>query len=275
MTPDTELRRAAFSTAYRIVGLVADAEDIAQEALLKWYRVEASDIHSPAAYVARIAANLCLDHLRRDRVERAAGRDWLPEPIVDHPYENDPPVDFTYAMLVALQSLTPLERAVFLLRTSFDCSYDEIGQTLSRSAAACRQAHTRARRVLRDGRPDRTSPGGDRDLCDLLMRAIVDQDLEGLRTLLAADVVVRADGRSNGPALKRPLVGRDVGARFLIASRSLLPDEVVPMFRVVSGQHAIVVRRGEAAILAIMIAPRGTQIGAVFAIADPAKIARL
>ena len=271
MSDLTELRRTAFAAAYKMTGAVVDAEDIAQEALLRWHRREQPGVRSPAAYVAKIAINLSLDRAKRAAAEREAiGRDWLPEPVV----APAPEPDFAYAAIVALQSLTPLERAVFLLRTSFDCDYDDIAATLRRRADACRKAMQRARRILRTGRPPQPPPISER-LLRALVEAVSDGDVDRLRKLLAEDVVIRADGGAKGPALKRPLQGREAAIKFLIASRQLLPYDAATLFAVVGGEAAAVARVGDAPVLAIMIATDGGKIASVFAIGDAEKIARL
>jgi RNA polymerase sigma-70 factor, ECF subfamily len=278
VTTDPELRRAAFATAYKITGSVASADDIAQDSLVRWYQAEKQDVRSPAAYVACIAANLSIDLIRREQRTLGTTRQTLPEPAMDHPALQDEPADLSYALLAALSALTPLERAVFLLRNGFDCPFADIGVTLGRSAAACRQAHARAARVLRDGRRAASGKGESAEADALLRRlvgAVEGGDLAALREILAADVVVRADGGAKGPALKRPLVGADAAAKFLVASQALLPEGAAWNLRRVGRELALVVRAGGTPVLAVFIAERDSRIGAVFAIADREKIRRL
>jgi RNA polymerase sigma-70 factor (ECF subfamily) len=275
VTRALQMRQAAFAVAYRMTGRVADAEDIAQDSLVRWYREPRDAVRSPVSYVARIAANLSIDLLKRTRrLDGGRRRDQLPEPVADDPTLVDEPVDFTFSLLVALQELTPLERAVFLLRAAFDCSYDEIGTTLHRTGPACRQVFHRAQRVIREGRGATPSEISDA-LLQRLVSAIEHADLEELKTLLADNVIVRADGGSRGPALKRPLIGRDGAARFLIASTALLPQGFRNTFRRVGRELAAIVRIGERPVLAIFVATQGPHISRVFAIADAHKIARL
>lgn len=273
---DADLWRTAFATSYRIVGLVADAEDLAQDSLLKWHQVAQDNIASPRGYVARIAANLSIDHVKRMVSQREALKaNWLPEPHLAPPSDVEENIDFTYAMLVALHTLTPIERAVFLLREVFDCSYREIAATLGRSEDTCRQAVVRARRALRHDRRKCDANTADNSLFRAMIEAIEKQDLEALRPLLADDVVLRTDSGGKGPALKRPLCGCDAVGRFMIASTQLLPAGAGHRVHSIGREFALVVESTDIPVLAVLAEETDGVVSTIFVISDQSKIARL
>ncbi|HZA27976.1 MAG TPA: RNA polymerase sigma factor SigJ, partial [Actinomycetota bacterium] len=220
-----ELRPLMFSIAYRMVGTASDAEDIVQEAFLRFHREsgKGTAIDSPKAYLSAVTTRLSIDHLRSARVrrERYFGT-WLPEPVL-----TDPGADVTQhaetadslsmAFLVLLESLTPVERAVFLLREVFDYEYEEIAAVVGKSEDNCRQIAVRARRQVEAKRPRfEASRKRREELARRFFEAVVNGDATGLLDLLSADVVVYADGGGKGPAFPRPVHGRDRVARVLL-----------------------------------------------------------
>jgi RNA polymerase sigma-70 factor (ECF subfamily) len=222
-----ELRPLMFSIAYRMVGTASDAEDIVQEAFLRFHREsgKGTAIDSPKAYLSAVTTRLSIDHLRSARVrrERYFGT-WLPEPVL-----TDPGADVTQhaetadslsmAFLVLLESLTPVERAVFLLREVFDYEYEEIAAVVGKSEDNCRQIAVRARRQVEAKRPRfEASRKRREELARRFFEAVVNGDATGLLDLLSADVVVYADGGGKGPAFPRPVHGRDRVARVLLGT---------------------------------------------------------
>jgi RNA polymerase sigma-70 factor, ECF subfamily len=220
-----ELRPLMFSIAYRMLGSASDAEDIVQEAFLRFHREsgKGTAIDSPKAYLSAITTRLSIDHLRsaRFRRERYFGT-WLPEPML-----TDPEADVTQhaetadslsmAFLVLLESLTPVERAVFLLREVFDYEYEEIATVVGKSEENCRQIAVRARRQVEAKRPRfEASRKRREELARRFFEAVVKGDAQGLVELLAADVVVYADGGGRAPAFPRPVHGRERAARLLL-----------------------------------------------------------
>jgi RNA polymerase sigma-70 factor (TIGR02957 family) len=227
--PDSyeELRPRAFAIAYRMLGSVAEAEDVVQEGLLRLHRALESGekISSPAAYLATVVTRLAIDELRsaRARRERYVG-EWLPEPLLTTGEEDDPAKQaeiadsLSMAFLVLLESLSPEQRATFLLREVFDYPYDEIAEIVGRSPDATRQLAVRARRRVEEGRPRFEASRAEADeLADRFFAAFQEGDLESLESLLAADVELHGDGGGKAPALARALYGRERVARTLSA----------------------------------------------------------
>jgi RNA polymerase sigma-70 factor (ECF subfamily) len=220
-----ELRPAAFGVAYRMLGSVSEAEDVVQEGLLRLHRARAGGerIESPRAYLATVVSRLSLDHLRSARVRRETYvGEWLPEPLVataaDDPARKAEMADsLSLAFLVLLESLSPEQRAAFLLRDVFDEPYDRIAEIIGTSEANARQLATRARRRVEEGRPRFSASREQREeLASRFFAAVEDGDLEGLEALLAHDVVLRGDGGGKAPALARALHGRPKVARALV-----------------------------------------------------------
>ncbi|MDQ3675258.1 MAG: RNA polymerase sigma factor SigJ, partial [Actinomycetota bacterium] len=221
-----ELEPGAFAIAYRMLGSVAEAEDVVQESLLRVHNaLEAGErIESPRAYVATVVTRLAIDQLRsaRARRERYVG-EWLPEPIVgeavDDPERQAEIADsLSLAFLVLLESLSPEQRAVLLLRDVFDYDYDEIATVVGKSVDNTRQLATRARRHVEERRPRFESSGQQREeLAERFFAAAREGDLGALEALLAHDVVLHGDGGGKVPALARSLHGRSRVARTLLA----------------------------------------------------------
>ena len=220
-----ELRPAAFAIAYRMVGSVSEAEDLVQEAMLRLHRArQAGDrIESPRAYLSTVVTRLGIDQLRSARVRRETYvGEWLPEPLLTAGEQDDPARQaqlgdsLSMAFLVVLESLSPEQRAVFLLREVFDYPYEEIAQIVGKSEDNARQLAVRARRHVDERRPRFEASREQRDrLADRFFAAAREGDLEGLETLLAHDVVLHGDGGGKAPAIARPLHGRRRVARAL------------------------------------------------------------
>jgi RNA polymerase sigma-70 factor, ECF subfamily len=217
-----EHRPYLFSIAYRMLGTVADAEDMLQEAFLRWERAGTDEIRSPRAFLATITTRLCLNHLESARVRREEYvGPWLPEPLVTDERE---PVDrvelaesLSIAFLVLLETLSPAERAVLLLRDVFGYEYSEIATILGTSEANCRQALSRARKHVSENRPRfETSPEQHDALLRGFLKAAADGDLAGLVAILAEDVTLRSDGGGKATAALNPIEGADKVARFFV-----------------------------------------------------------
>jgi RNA polymerase sigma-70 factor (ECF subfamily) len=197
--------------AYRMLGSSSEAEDVVQDAWLRWSRVDAGTVEQPAAFLARTVTRLCLDTLKSARARREAYvGNWLPEPIFE-PEETAPALDdLTLSLMMALERLSPLERAAFLLHDVFGTPLPEVARTLDRDAAAVRQLAARARKHIRDARPRYpvSREEGDR-IARAFFVASNHGDLAGLRSLLADAVVLTADGGGKSHAWLRPIVGLD------------------------------------------------------------------
>lgn len=203
------LRPRLIRIAYRMLGSVADAEDVVQEAFLRWLDVDRDGVREPAAFLRRVVTRLCLDHLKsaRHRRETYVGP-WLPEPILDAGDDDDD--DITLPLMLALERLSPLERAAFLLHDVFGVGFDEIAVTLGREPATCRQLASRARNHVRAARP-RFPLAREHGLriAEAFFEASRNGDMRTLRSLLSADVAAYADGGGKTSATTQPIVGLD------------------------------------------------------------------
>ncbi|MFC7493933.1 MULTISPECIES: RNA polymerase sigma-70 factor [unclassified Nocardioides] len=218
-----ELRPLLFSIAYRILGSVSEAEDAVQET---WLRYEGTPTQpsSPKAFLSAVVTRISIDVLRsaRSRRETYVG-EWLPEPLLADPYEDpersaELADSVSMAALLLLERLSPLERAVFVLREVFGFRFAEVAAAVGRSEPACRQLAVRARNHMDAGRPRFDADRREREeLADRFFDALRDGDVDGLRELLAADAQVVGDGGGKAPALARTVVGADNVARLLAA----------------------------------------------------------
>jgi RNA polymerase sigma-70 factor (ECF subfamily) len=220
-----ELRPLLFSIAYQMVGSASEAEDLVQEAYLRFHRAVAggAEVASPKAYLSAVTTRLAIDHLRSARVRREQYvGDWLPEPLVtgedaDPAAHAETADSLSLAFLVLLERLSPVQRAVFLLHEVFGYGYAEIAELVGRSEANCRQIAARARRHVEAGRPRFEASRRERDELARRFFAAIDQgDTEGLVGLLAADAVHYADGGGKAPALTAPVHGAERVARLLV-----------------------------------------------------------
>jgi RNA polymerase sigma-70 factor, ECF subfamily len=206
--------------AYRMLGTLADADDIVQDTWLRWHAAGGAHIANAEAWLVTAATRLCLDRLRSAaRVREIYPGPWLPEPIVTEPSPESAAElsdSLTLGFLVLLDQLAPVERAVFVLADVFEVPYAEIAATVGRSQAACRQIASRARRRLRpDKQPGKTA-AADRELVSGLLRALASGDVNQVIARLAPQVVCITDGGPNRRAARRPVAGSDRVARFLI-----------------------------------------------------------
>jgi RNA polymerase sigma-70 factor (ECF subfamily) len=214
-----ELRPLLFSLAYQMVGSTSDAEDIVQEAFLRFHRetTGGTEIAAPKAWLSTVTTRLAINHVQSARVwrERYVGT-WLPEPLVTDPEPGGPMQDaetadsLSLAFLVLLESLGPVERAVFLLREVFGYGYEEIAAVVGKSPDNCRQVAVRARRQVEARKPRFEASRRKREeLARRFFEAVEADDAQGLVRLLAADVVVYGDGGGKAPASLRPVYGRE------------------------------------------------------------------
>ncbi len=223
---EADLRRLMFSIAYRMTGSVAEAEDLVQEGYFRLERAHQSgvEVESPKAYLAAATTRLAIDHMRSARVRRESYvGTWLPEPVVVDLRGNPEQMaelsdSLSMAFLILLESLTPVERAVFLLREVFDYDYEDIAQIMDKSQANCRQIFGRARRHIDAHQPrHEASPEQSEALLRSFLAATRDGDLDQLVDLLAADAVFCGDGGGKAMAIRNSLCGRDRVASFLLS----------------------------------------------------------
>ena len=282
-----ELRPSAFAVAYRMLGTVSEAEDVVQEGFLRLHRARARGerIESPRAYLSTVVSRLSLDHLRSARVRRETYvGEWLPEPLMasadEDPARKAEMADsLSLAFLVLLESLSPEQRAAFLLRDVFDEPYDRIAEIIGTSAQNARQLATRARRHVEERRPRFEA---SRERCDELatrfFAAADEGDLEGLEALLAHDVVLLGDGGGKAPALARALHGRVRVARTLTAGFARLQTVlgVTRRREEVNGQPGALYLDREGKLIGVMVLDVAEgQIQGVRSIVNPDKLRHL
>jgi RNA polymerase sigma-70 factor (TIGR02957 family) len=281
-----ELRPSAFAIAYRMLGSVSEAEDVVQEGFLRLHRARevGERIESPRAYLATVVSRLSLDQLRSARVRRETYvGEWLPEPLVasagDDPARKAEMADsLSLAFLVLLESLSPEQRAAFLLREVFDEPYDRIAQIVGTSEQNARQLATRARRHVEQRRPRfEASREQQEQLATRFFAAAEDGDLQALEELLAHDVVFRGDGGGKAPAAAHALHGRARVARTLGAGlRALTRFGITTRREEVNGQPGALFLDREGRLIAVMsLDVAEGQIQGVSAIVNPDKLQHL
>jgi RNA polymerase sigma-70 factor (TIGR02957 family) len=282
-----ELRPVAFAIAYQMLGSVAEAEDVVQEALLQVHQaLEAGEqIASPRALVATVTTRRAIDELRSARVRREQYvGEWLPEPIItdghDDPARHVEMADsLSLAMLVLLERLSPEQRAVLLLHEVFDYGYPEIAAIIGKSQDNVRQLASRARRHVQQRRPRFQTTREQRDeLARRFLQAVEHGDLSGLEALLAHDVELTGDGGGKVPALARTLRGRSRVARALIdwarlAARA--PEGSLRPVEVNGGPGALYLDAQQRLIAVVALEVAGGQVTSISAILNPDKLTRL
>lgn len=199
------LRPRLVRVAYRMLGSVADAEDVVQDAFIRWMKTERGEIREPEAFLRRAVTRLCLDQLKSARRQRETYiGPWLPDPVLDEEEEDD----VTLPLMLALERLSPLERAAFLLHDVFGLDFDEVSATIKREPAACRQLAARARGNVRQERPRfKLEKERGMELAEAFFAASRSGDMSALGAMLAADVSIHSDGGGKRPAALRPIVG--------------------------------------------------------------------
>jgi RNA polymerase sigma-70 factor (TIGR02957 family) len=282
-----ELRPVSFAIAYRMLGSVAEAEDVVQEALLQVHQaLEAGEpIASPRALVATVTTRRAIDQLRSARVRREqyVGQ-WLPEPIItdghDDPARHAELADsLSLALLVLLERLSPEQRAVLLLHDVFDYGYPQIAAIIGKSADTVRQLATRARRHLQQRRPRfQITREQQQELARRFIQAVEHGDLAGLEALLAHDVELTGDGGGKVPALARSLRGRSRVARMLLdwarlAARA--PGGSLRPVQVNGGPGALYLDAQQRLLAVVALEVAGGQVTSISAILNPDKLTRL
>jgi RNA polymerase sigma-70 factor (ECF subfamily) len=275
-----ELRPLLFSIAYRILGSVSEAEDAVQETWVR-YETSATEPTSTKAFLSAVVTRISIDVLRSARVRREeyVGQ-WLPEPLLTDPYQDpersaELADSVSMAALLLLERLSPLERAVFVLREVFGFGFPEIASAVERSEAACRQLAVRARRHMDAGRPrfeaDRQEA---EELAARFFDALREGDVDGLRELLAADVQMTGDGGGKAPALARSVIGADKVARVLAAFSPLMAQIGVRMERHdLNGQPGAIVRdRDHRVVNTFTLDVLDGRIQAIRSVVNPDKL---
>ena len=275
-------RPRLFGIAYRMLGAVEDAEDVVQEAYLRWHEADVAAVRSSEAWLVAVVTRLAIDRLRRAATEREAyvGH-WLPEPLATPALpapdrQAELASDLSMAFLVLLERLAPDERAAFLLREVFGASYAEIARVLERSEAACRQVVHRAReRVRRERRDAAPPPAATAALVERFLAALQAEDEAALLALFAEDVEWVSDGGGRVPAMTRTVAGAARVARLAIGyerkGRGLLTHRVA----LLNGEPAILTLAGDRTLFTTSFAIADGRIAAVYRVLNPDKLGRV
>ncbi|MBA0051152.1 RNA polymerase sigma-70 factor [Streptomyces sp. AJS327] len=279
-------RGLLFGVAYRMLGRVADAEDVVQETWLRWAGAERQDVREPRAYLVRITTRLAVDRLRQLNARRESYvGPWLPEPLPTDVW-NAPVPDgarrvelaesVSLAVLVVLESLSPLERAVFVLREAFGFPHAEIATVLERSEAAVRQLAGRARRHV-DERAPRfdVDPARQRDLTERFLAAATGGDLRGLLDLLADDARLAGDGGGRSKAPLREIVSADKIGRFLAAVGGTAAAQATFALTEVNGAVAVLAARDGVPTHVMVLGVRDDRVSHVYLLLNPDKLGHL
>lgn len=279
-------RRTLRGVAYRMLGSVSDAEDVVQEAFLRWHGADASAVAEPRAYLMRVTTRLCLDHLKSARVRRESYvGTWLPEPLptgggsngLDAMDAMDAMQDVSIALLVTLERLSPLERAAFILHDVFDVDFASVAQVLERSEAACRQLATRAREHVQRDRPRfETTPDATERVMTAFHAALVSGDLDALSALLAEDAVLYADGGGKRLAALNPIYSAPKVMRFVrgVTKKGGLPPPESLERVSLNGAPSLLLHTPEG-VESLTLAIHGERIAAIYSIRNPDKLRHL
>jgi RNA polymerase sigma-70 factor (ECF subfamily) len=273
-------RNLLFTVAYEMLGSAADAEDVLQETWLRWVDVDLTQVHDQRAYLVRITTRQALNRLRtlKRRKEAYVGP-WLPEPLLTAPDVADDvelAESVSMALMLILETLSPTERAVFVLREAFDVSYDEIAAAVGKSPAAVRQIAHRARRHVDARRPRQAvSAASTRAALAAFQRALETRDLQSLLDVLAPDVVLIGDGGGVKQAAMHPVVGAGKVVRFATGGLGKVQGLLTCEPTVVNGSPALIIRLdGELdGIMAIRV--EDTRIAGLYYVRNPQKLTRV
>jgi RNA polymerase sigma-70 factor (ECF subfamily) len=266
-----------------MLGSVADAQDMVQESYLRWRQAAAESIRSPRAWLTTVVTRLCLNHLQLARVKRETYvGSWLPEPIVDEqasdPADTSTLADsLSLAFLVLLETLSPTERAVFILREGFECEFPDIARIVEKSEANCRQILARARKRIDERRPRFDASRAEAEkLVAPFVAALRNGDLETMLTHLSENVVLVADGGAKPGALLRPLQGAEPVARAMLhAARKHGVTEAEMRPASINGLPGFVRFQNGHAVAVLAFGVTGGRIEAVFVISNPDKLRHL
>ncbi|WP_338447539.1 sigma-70 family RNA polymerase sigma factor [Pelagerythrobacter marensis] len=261
--------------AYRMLGSVADAEDVVQECFIRWLDTDRAPVQRPEAFLRRIVTRLCLDQLKsaRRRRETYVGP-WLPDPVI----EPDEPEDVTLPLMLALERLSPLERAAFLLHDVFGESYQAIAAVLERDAAACRQLAARARAHVREARPrfavDRSKGLA---IAEEFFAASRSGDIAALGALLASDVTVHSDGGGKRPAAIVPVIGRQQVLQLHKALAIIFAKHPSQLLEtaVINGLPGFVTRESDGELQTTAFEIDDGRIAAIYVMRNPDKLRHL
>ena len=269
------LRPRLTRVAYRMLGSVADAEDVVQEAFIRWMGADRDVVIEPEAFLRRTVTRLCLDQLKSARRKRETYvGPWLPEPVL----EEEADEDVTLPLMLALERLSPLERAAFLLHDVFGIGFEEISATLQREPAACRQLAARARGHVREARP-RFKVEKDRglEIAEAFFAASRSGDMAALGAMLAADVTVHADGGAKRPAAMEPIVGLEHVLQTHKALAAGLRNRGSTLVRTafINGLPGFVTRESDGELQTTALEIEDGKVAAIYVMRNPDKLRHL
>ncbi|AOK51288.1 RNA polymerase subunit sigma [Burkholderia stagnalis] len=269
------LRRTLVRVAYRMLGSVADAEDMVQEAFIRWMDVERAEVRVPEAFLRRMVMRLCLDQLKSARHQRETYiGPWLPDPVV----EEDAQEDVTLPLMLALERLSPLERAAFLLHDVFGLEFDEVAATIRREPAACRQLAARARAHVRDARPRfKVEKQRGVEIAEAFFAASRSGDMRVLGALLAEDVSLHADGGGKRPAANRPIFGFEAVMRVHETLAALFSKHGSTLVHAgfVNGLPGFVTREADGELQTTALEIEDGKVVAIYVVRNPDKLQHL
>jgi RNA polymerase sigma-70 factor, ECF subfamily len=274
--PDFGLLRPKLRrVAYRMLGSVADAEDVVHEAFIRWMKADRTDVREPEAFLRRTVTRLCLDQLKSARHQRETYvGTWLPDPLV----EEEPQEAVTLPLMLALERLSPLERAAFLLHDVFGLEFEEVAATIQRDSAACRQLAARARAHVREAKPRfRVEKQRGLALAEAFYAASRSGDMEALRGMLAADVSVHADGGGKRPAATEPVLGFDAVMKLQEYLADWFRKNESKFIRAgfVNGLPGFITLEADGELQTTAFEIEGGKIAAIYVVRNPDKLRHL
>ena len=269
------LRPKLTRVAYRMLGSVADAEDMVQEAFIRWMRTDRGDVREPEAFLRRTVARLCLDQLKSAQRQRESYvGPWLPDPVVEEGDEED----VTLPLMLALERLSPLERAAFLLHDVFGLGFEEVAATLQRDPSACRQLATRARSHVREARPRfQVEKQRGLALAEAFFAASRSGDMKALGAMLAADVSLHADGGGKRPAAMEPVLGFVAVMTLHEHLAALLQKNPSKLVRrgFVNGLPGFITQEADGELQTTALEIEDGKIAAIYVVRNPDKLRHL
>jgi RNA polymerase sigma-70 factor (ECF subfamily) len=270
-----QLRPQLIRVAYRMLGSVADAEDMVQEAFIRWMKADRSDVLVPEAFLRRTVTRLCLDQLKSARRTRETYiGPWLPDPVV----EEDEVEDVTLPLMLVLERLSPLERAAFLLHDVFGLGFDEVAAAIGHDAAACRQLAHRARAHVREARPRfKVEKQRGLALAEAFFAASRSGDMKALGAMLAADVSLHADGGGKRPAARTPILGFDAVMKVLEYLAALLRKNGSKLVRAgfVNGLPGFITFEADGELQTTALEIEDGKVAAIYVVRNPDKLRHL
>ncbi|MFI5707714.1 RNA polymerase sigma-70 factor [Kribbella sp. NPDC051620] len=280
-----EHRGRMFGIAYRMLGSATEADEVLQDAWLRWQSVDHEHVVEPAAFLAKTVTNLCLNQLTSARARRETYvGEWLPEPVLTGAGLDDlGPLDevaqresVSFALLTVMEKLSPAERAAYVLREAFAYSHREVADLIGTTEANARQLHSRARkRVAADQQPHAVDPSQWRTFVERFLAAAQLGDIAGLESLLAADVVSRADGGGKVNAARRPVEGSGRVARYLVGVLERFGAGIVAYFAHANGEPAIVAVGPDRVRAVLFLAFDGDRLSSLEIAMNPDKLSRV